>query len=88
MLTTLSNFLIEIKFDSPGSVRTPFVVAMGYPKETIGKIADAVTKAYPLRRVGEPEDVAKAIAFIASNDASFVTGITLPIDGAGMYVNM
>jgi NAD(P)-dependent dehydrogenase (short-subunit alcohol dehydrogenase family) len=36
---------------------------------------------YPLRRVGEPEDVAAAVAFLASPDASWITGTTLPVEG-------
>lgn len=40
-----------------------------------------LTKLYPLGRVGEPEDIASAIAFLASDDAAWITGITLPVDG-------
>ncbi|GAB4085222.1 SDR family NAD(P)-dependent oxidoreductase [Myceligenerans cantabricum] len=36
---------------------------------------------YPLGRVGEPEDIAAAIAFLVSDDASWITGVTLPVDG-------
>ncbi|RPF21830.1 SDR family NAD(P)-dependent oxidoreductase [Myceligenerans xiligouense] len=36
---------------------------------------------YPLGRVGEPEDIAAAIAFLASGDAAWITGVTLPVDG-------
>jgi meso-butanediol dehydrogenase / (S,S)-butanediol dehydrogenase / diacetyl reductase len=36
---------------------------------------------YPLRRVGRPEDIAAAIAFLASDDASFITGTDLAVDG-------
>lgn len=36
---------------------------------------------YPLGRVGEPADVAAAIAFLASDDAAWITGVTLPVDG-------
>ncbi len=36
---------------------------------------------YPLGRVGEPEDIAAAIAFLASDDAAWITGVTLPVDG-------
>jgi NAD(P)-dependent dehydrogenase (short-subunit alcohol dehydrogenase family) len=38
-------------------------------------------KAYPLGRVGKAEDVAAAIAFLASDDAAWITGITLPVEG-------
>lgn len=36
---------------------------------------------YPLGRVGEPEDIAAAIAFLASDDAAWITGVSLPVDG-------
>lgn len=37
--------------------------------------------AHPLRRIGEPEDVARAVTFLASDAASWITGVTLPVDG-------
>ena len=40
-----------------------------------------VSENYPLRRPGEPEDVAKAIAFLASDDSSFGTGVNFKLDG-------
>ena len=43
--------------------------------------ADRLTPLYPLGRVGEPEDVAAAVAFLASTDAGWITGHTLPVDG-------
>jgi NAD(P)-dependent dehydrogenase (short-subunit alcohol dehydrogenase family) len=42
---------------------------------------DALVPLYPLGRVGEPDDIAAAVAFLASDDASWVTGVTLPVDG-------
>jgi NAD(P)-dependent dehydrogenase (short-subunit alcohol dehydrogenase family) len=36
---------------------------------------------YPLGRVGEPEDIAAAAAYLASSDAAWVTGVLLPVDG-------
>ena len=43
--------------------------------------ADRLAPLYPLGRVGEPEDVAGAVAFLASSDAAWITGHTLPVDG-------
>ena len=45
-----------------------------------------ILAATPMRRVGRPEEVAAAIAFLASDDASYITGATLPVDG-GMLDN-
>jgi NAD(P)-dependent dehydrogenase (short-subunit alcohol dehydrogenase family) len=42
---------------------------------------DAVAKKHPLHRLGEPEDVARAVAFLASDEASWITGVVLPVDG-------
>ncbi|HEY0691500.1 MAG TPA: SDR family oxidoreductase [Kribbella sp.] len=44
-------------------------------------IIDTVAQLYPLGRVGRPEDVAAAILFLASSDAQWITGVTLPVDG-------
>jgi meso-butanediol dehydrogenase / (S,S)-butanediol dehydrogenase / diacetyl reductase len=46
--------------------------------------ADRLRHIYPLGRVGEPEDVAAAVAFLASSDAAWITGHTLPVDGGFM----
>lgn len=49
--------------------------------------ADRLRTLYPLGRVGEPEDVAAAVAFLASQDAGWITGHTLPVDG-GLLVRL
>jgi len=48
---------------------------------------DRVTALYPLGRVGEPEDIAKAVAFLASSDAEWITGTSLCVDGGLTAVN-
>ncbi|GAB3978321.1 SDR family NAD(P)-dependent oxidoreductase [Actinoallomurus acanthiterrae] len=44
-------------------------------------VLDRVADWYPLRRVGAPDDVAAAVAFLASDDAAWISGVTLPVDG-------
>jgi NAD(P)-dependent dehydrogenase (short-subunit alcohol dehydrogenase family) len=43
--------------------------------------AEAVGRAHPLQRLGEPEDVARAVVFLLSDAASWITGVVLPVDG-------
>lgn len=60
---------------APGTVRTKFAAKFWSEDE------EAVAAAYPLARAGEPEDVGEAIAFLASDDSSWITGQTICIDG-------
>ena len=67
---------IRVNAVAPGITRTDMVAAL--PKEVIEPMAAAI----PLRRVGEPEDVANAFLFLASDMASYVMGEVLSVDGA------
>ncbi|MCG7525472.1 SDR family oxidoreductase [Streptomyces sp. OfavH-34-F] len=49
---------------------------------------DRISALYPLGRVGEPEDIAKAVAFLASSDAAWITGTSLCVDGGLTAVNV
>jgi meso-butanediol dehydrogenase/(S,S)-butanediol dehydrogenase/diacetyl reductase len=63
---------------APGTIRTPLW------QERVDKkpeIFERLMRWYPLQRVGEPEDVAAAAAFLASDDASWITGEVLRVDG-------
>ena len=63
----------------PGPTRTPLLDGM---TEAGGeRLVDALTRAVPMRRLGEPEDVAAAVVFLASDNAGFVTGQTLSVSG-------
>ena len=60
---------------APGLVETE--INQDMPKEEKARIA-AMT---PLRRIAEPEDIARVVAFLAGEDAGFLTGITIPVNG-------
>ncbi len=68
----------------PGTIRTPNWTAR---IEARPDIVDRLAAWYPSRRIGEPEDVASAALFLASDESSFINGAMLPVDGgltAGM----
>ncbi|MBZ6199456.1 SDR family oxidoreductase [Streptomyces olivaceus] len=71
---------VRVNLVAPGTVRT---TAWAGRDEDLA----AVRGLYPLGRVGEPEDVAAAVAFLASRDASWITGTTLTVDGGLTAVN-
>ena len=69
----------------PGTIQTPI---WSERLEREPHAMDHIRPWYPLGRVGLPEDVAKAALFLCSDDASWITGVTLPVDGgltAGSY---
>jgi 2-hydroxycyclohexanecarboxyl-CoA dehydrogenase len=69
---------ITVNTVCPGPTATPLVELMMADNE---KLLDSLTKAIPIGRIGEPEDLAGAVAFFASDDAAFVTGQTLSVSG-------
>jgi len=68
---------VRVNVVAPGTVRT-----RNWDSAPGG--ADSMRPLYPLGRVGEPDDIAAALAFLASDDASWITGVTLPVDGGGL----
>ena len=78
----LGPFGIRVNAVAPGYVATPMTAAVA---DRIGMDVqahqDQVAAATPLRRVGQPEEIAAVIAFLASDDASYVSGQTLYVNG-------
>lgn len=74
----LAKDQIRVNAVAPGVTRTDMVAAL--PKEMVERISAGI----PLGRMGEPLDIANAYLFLASDLASYVTGITLRVDGAAM----
>jgi NAD(P)-dependent dehydrogenase (short-subunit alcohol dehydrogenase family) len=66
---------VRVNAIAPAVVKTTFAKALYEGRE------DDVAQAYPLKRLGVPEDTAKAAAFLLSDDASWITGETLVVDG-------
>lgn len=69
---------IRVNAVSPGHLESP--TAMGGPAARAADPRNLLAR-YPLGRLGRPEDVANAIAFLASTEAAFITGTTLVVDG-------
>ena len=66
---------IRVNAVAPGITETDMMKAV--PKEVIEPMIARI----PLRRLGQPEDIANAFAFLASDEASYITGVVLSVDG-------
>ena len=69
---------MQLCLNSPGYTETNSRVL---PKDMI----EIIEKHTPLRRIGQPLDVAKGVVFLASSDAQFITGVELVVDGGIVY---
>ncbi len=72
---------IRVNAVSPGPILTPIFDRMGLPKETAEERLGEIVAAVPLKRAGKPEEVAAVVAFLASSDASYITGEEINVDG-------
>jgi NAD(P)-dependent dehydrogenase (short-subunit alcohol dehydrogenase family) len=76
---------IRVNVISPGAVATPGLAGLVPPEHKEG-LFQALAKATPMGRLGHPEEIAKAVAFLASDDASYVNGVELFVDGGKAQV--
>ncbi|WP_144113105.1 SDR family NAD(P)-dependent oxidoreductase [Paraburkholderia sp. BCC1886] len=78
----LKDRKIRVNTISPGATRTPGLVELAGPDKAAQQgLVDYLASRIPMGRVGEPEEIAGAALFLASDDASFVNGIELFVDG-------
>ena len=72
---------ITVNVVCPGPTDTPLIRSMADELGSGERFVDALTKAIPMRRLATPDDIAPAVAFLASDDAGFITGQTLSVSG-------
>ncbi len=72
---------IRVNAVAPGPIETPIFGRTGLPKEQIEAFAQGIAASVPMKRLGRPEEVAAAVAFLASQDASYITGTEINVDG-------
>ncbi len=72
---------IRVNTVAPGPIVTPIFGRTGLPQEAVDEFAKDVLTKVPMKRFGQPEEVAGAVAFLASQDASYITGVEINVDG-------
>jgi len=72
---------IRVNAVSPGAIGTPFWEKIGLPEEVLKSAGEAITNQIPIKRWGQPEEIAKTVLFLASDDSSYIVGNELTVDG-------
>lgn len=89
-LRTLSAELvargIRVNVVSPGPVTTQLLGRLGLPSESLHQMTQGIEDQVPMKRFGTPEEIAKAVLFLASSDSSFILGTELIADGGMSYL--
>jgi NAD(P)-dependent dehydrogenase (short-subunit alcohol dehydrogenase family) len=72
---------IRVNAVAPGPIVTPIFQKTGLPQEAVDEFAKEIIEKVPMKRFGQPEEVAATVAFLASDDASYITGVEINVDG-------
>lgn len=81
MASALIERNIRVNAVAPGPIETPIFGRTGLPKDQMEQIAQTFLSYVPMKRFGKSEEVAGAVAFLASSDASYITGAELNVGG-------
>ena len=84
--TELKDRKIRVNAISPGPIETPIFGKMGLPARQLEEFGANISAQVPLGRIGKAEEIAKAALFLASDDASYVAGVDLYVDGGMVAV--
>lgn len=84
--TELAERKIRINAVNPGPTATPIFGKTGMPEAQLNEFSGAMLQRIPLKRFGQPEEIANLVSFLASDEASFITGSEYNIDG-GTNIN-
>lgn len=83
----LKDRQIRVNVVSPGTVITPgYKSELGLTDEQIAQMKAQAAATTPLGRVGTPDEIAKAVVFLASDDSSYITGVELFVDGGAAQI--
>lgn len=82
----LKDRKIRVNVVSPGPVDTPGLSGLASDEEQRNALYAQLAGSVPLGRVGHPEEIAKAVVFLASDDASYIAGVELFVDGGTVQV--
>ncbi|NET37053.1 MAG: SDR family oxidoreductase [Cyanothece sp. SIO1E1] len=72
---------VRVNAISPGPIETPIMGKLGFSPEQLDGFAQSILPNIPMGRFGTPDEIAKAVLFAASDDASFMTGEEIVVDG-------
>jgi NAD(P)-dependent dehydrogenase (short-subunit alcohol dehydrogenase family) len=72
---------IRVNTVAPGPIVTPIFGRLGLSEEAIDEFSKGIIGKVPMKRFGQPEEVAGVVAFLASQDASYITGVEINVDG-------
>lgn len=77
---------VRVNAVSPGPIATPIFERLSMPQEAVNDLAPGIVGRVPMNRIGNVDEVAHAVLFLVSRDASYITGVKINVDGGAGQV--